>query len=254
MIKNSELYSFQEKEAEQVLETLTDPGESAGEPLNPGPARWVYQTIIAFLSLILVLATCGIGQSWSNWLRSKIHYAVNAPTTATFGKLTEYPLLHSLIQNTQKWIRLERALPATAPFETAPASTGGLGKLNPVWPVQGNVVTSYGWNTNPQTHLREFSHGITIHGPAEAEVYAMADGTIEQVTNHGNSGWSITINHGDGWKSIYSGLATVWVSTGQTVQTGATVAQLKKDNPALKLELYQQEQPVDPLSILKTRE
>ncbi len=251
MIKNSELYSFQEEEAEQVLETPTEPGERAGEPLNPGPARWVYQTIIAFLSLILVLATCGMGQPWSNWLRGKIHYAVNAPTNATFGRLYEFPILHGLIQNTQKWIRFERASPATAPFETA---TGGLGKMNPVWPIQGSVVTSYGWNTNPQTHLREFSHGITIHGPAEAEVYAMADGTIEQVINQGNNGWSITINHGDHWKSIYSELATVWVSPGQTVQTGATVAQLKKDNPVLKLEIYQQEQPVDPLSILKTRE
>lgn len=99
-------------------------------------------------------------------------------------------------------------------------------------------------------------HGIDLDGNLGDPVYSIMSGTIEAVTysrfSYGNH---IIVNHGSGFKSLYAHLSKVMVQVGQEIDKNTVLGLVGSTGWStgthLHFEVYDQDKPFDPLTILK---
>lgn len=98
-------------------------------------------------------------------------------------------------------------------------------------------------------------NGIDITADLGCSVLCVADGTVADVSNR-SYGNSVTIEHPNGFKSVYAQLNEVSVKSGDTVTQGSvigTVGESTGENtaePHLHFELYKDAKPVNPQEYL----
>lgn len=106
------------------------------------------------------------------------------------------------------------------PTEVALAANfeGNHGKL--YWPVaQGSISDRFGPHQHPVIKTIVIDNaGIDIRTTPNAAVRSVFDGTVSSVFNTGGSDWIVIIQHGN-FFTVYNGLASVSVKTGQHVDT-----------------------------------
>lgn len=72
---------------------------------------------------------------------------------------------------------------------------------------------------------------IDFFAPEGTDVLAVYDGTVESVENTLLTGYTVTINHGNGLKTVYNSLADGdCVVVGQTVKSGDVIGQVSVTN------------------------
>lgn len=94
-------------------------------------------------------------------------------------------------------------------------------------------------------------NGIDIEAPVGCSVNATASGTVTEAkkSSYGNT---VTIEHADGFKSVYSQLGEMNVRVGDTVEQGAVIGTVGKSmgenlkEPHLHYELHKNGTPVNP--------
>lgn len=95
-------------------------------------------------------------------------------------------------------------------------------------PVYGEVLTPFSGNELIYSKtLKEYRvhKGIDIKSPILSQVKAAASGVIESVAKDGLMGYTIVIDHRNGFKSTYSNLSTdSMVSQGDTVKKGDIIS------------------------------
>lgn len=104
--------------------------------------------------------------------------------------------------------------------------------------------------------------GIDIKGELGSEVKAAGDGIVESVVEDTLMGIIITLDHGDGLKSVYSGVSTIgMVTIGQEVKQGQVISGVGEtavlevsDDPHLHFEVLLNDEPVDPLEYLSVND
>lgn len=104
------------------------------------------------------------------------------------------------------------------------------------------------------THL-----GIDIKAERTSVVVASEAGKVESIKSDPRYGLTITIDHGNGYKTIYSNLLTTeFVQTGETVEKGQTIATVGDtasfevlDEPHLHFEMYINGEAVNPTLYFK---
>ncbi len=74
--------------------------------------------------------------------------------------------------------------------------------------------------------------------PANTPVYATRSGIVTANTYSGSAGNYITINHGDGFSSIYMHLASTVVSSGQAVSAGQLIGYVGRTGIATGYHLH----------------
>lgn len=118
--------------------------------------------------------------------------------------------------------RLEQERKAAATRKAKPsAPTGGsalalrAGSLP--MPYRGEIVQSFGPSTDPVTHLRSYSPGISIKGKAGAAVVSVGPGQVAYAGELRGYGTFVIINHDDQFYSTYAGLSDLAVSVGDPV-------------------------------------
>jgi murein DD-endopeptidase MepM/ murein hydrolase activator NlpD len=86
------------------------------------------------------------------------------------------------------------------------------------------LASGYGERMHPYYKIVKFHSGIDFTAPTGTEVYATGDGTIEEIdrTRRGK-GNTVVINHGFGYKSVYSHLDKFNVRNGQQVKRGEVI-------------------------------
>ena len=78
---------------------------------------------------------------------------------------------------------------------------------------------------NPFHRTMAEHHGIDYLVPEGTAVFATADGRVDHLSEKNSThGKSITIDHGNGYKTTYSHLLDIRVSEGQTVKRGDIIA------------------------------
>jgi murein DD-endopeptidase MepM/ murein hydrolase activator NlpD len=115
------------------------------------------------------------------------------------------------------------------------------------WPVE-TVKISQGY------HL--LHRGVDFAEPPGSPVYPIMDGVVENIFlqryGYGNH---LIINHGSGFKSLYAHLAKITVEAGQEVDKNTVIGTIGTTGwatgPHLHLEVYDNEKPFNPLTILK---
>lgn len=94
-------------------------------------------------------------------------------------------------------------------------------------------------------------NGIDIDAPIGCSVSCVADGTVKAVTD-GSYGKCVTIEHSDGFESIYAQLADVSVNVGDSISQGAVIATVAESvgenisDPHLHFELHKGGKPQNP--------
>ena len=129
-------------------------------------------------------------------------------------------------------------------------------------PVVGEIIKDFAIeNLIYSTTLEEWTthSGIDIKAEKTSVVAAAESGTVESIKNDPRFGLSITISHGDGFKTIYSNLLTTeFVSENEVVEKGQTIATVGEtasfevaDESHLHFEIYKDGNPVNPTIYLK---
>lgn len=95
-------------------------------------------------------------------------------------------------------------------------------------PAQGEILTAFsGTDLVYSKTLKEYRvhKGIDIKAPVSSQVKAVASGVVESVKKDGLMGYTITIDHQNGFKSVYSNLSTdSMVANGDEVKKGDIIS------------------------------
>lgn len=132
---------------------------------------------------------------------------------------------------------------------------------NLTWPVQGEVLMEYSME-NPVYYstLEQFgySSGLVIQSERGTDVYASADGTVTDVSYTDEYGWTVTVDLGDGYEATYGQLEEINVSEGDSIVTGAVIAEVAKPSRKYTVEgdnlyfsLKENGEEIDPLDYLE---
>lgn len=132
---------------------------------------------------------------------------------------------------------------------------------NLTWPVQGEVLMEYSMENPVYYSTLEqygYSNGMVIQSERGQEVYSSADGTVSKVEYTDEYGWTVTVDLGDGYEATYGQLEEIRVSEGDSIVTGAVIAEVAKPSRKYTVEgdnlyfsLKQNENTVDPLDYLE---
>ena len=205
---------------------------------------------VSVVSLVAVAAAAGIAQAQegaSDEPRTESGFALivstvrgaavdSTPTTDTVISLGALPA-----DDISQLDRGARALvppPAAAPLPTpvpvdpnatplaAPNGVGGTTVSGPtsrgsvpapaagglVWPVPGGSYSQY-------FHAGHLA--VDIAAPYGSQIVAAQSGVVESAGWRNNGGgYVITIDHGNGMRTVYNHLSSIWVSSGQSVGAG----------------------------------
>jgi len=91
-----------------------------------------------------------------------------------------------------------------------------------IWPLKGRVLAGFGAN-----YQNLINKGINIQVPLEADILASGSGTVVfYITNFGNFGKTLIIDHGNGLRSVYSRASEFYVRPGENVQRGSLIGRV----------------------------
>lgn len=91
-------------------------------------------------------------------------------------------------------------------------------------PVTGYESSGFGYRLHPIQNEVKFHYGTDMAAWSGEPVYAFAGGTVSFAGYSDSFGNYITIDHGDGWQSLYAHCSRLDVSGGQSVERGAQIA------------------------------
>ena len=107
-------------------------------------------------------------------------------------------------------------------------SGGGGGSPAPStgWPMPCSyrkVTSPFGKRESPTAGASTFHQGIDLGAPAGTPIVASRSGVVTAATFSGSAGYYVSINHGDGFSSIYMHRTNFVVSAGQAVSAGQVI-------------------------------
>lgn len=85
------------------------------------------------------------------------------------------------------------------------------------------VTSSYGWRIHPITGKETFHNGVDLAASYGTPVYATRSGTVTAAEYDYYLGNYVTINHGDGFSSLYGHMRNYVVSAGEYVEQGQVI-------------------------------
>lgn len=95
-----------------------------------------------------------------------------------------------------------------------------------IWPCPSskNITSSFGTRKHPILGIERFHNGIDIGAKSGAPILAAYNGTVVSASYTSAMGNYIMIDHGDGLYTIYMHCSALYVSQGQYVSRGDTIA------------------------------
>ena len=108
---------------------------------------------------------------------------------------------------------------STAPSTQAPSSSGW------VSPVKSYTLTSaFGMRVHPISGKWKMHNGVDMAAPQGTPIYAAKSGKVTKTAfQAGGAGYYVTINHGDGFTSVYMHMTHYIVSPGNYVNAGQVI-------------------------------
>lgn len=108
--------------------------------------------------------------------------------------------------------------------EPTPVPSTGESFLFPLPAGAGTVLTSpYGYRTHPITGNYTMHNGVDLAIGAGTPIYATKSGYVTTATYNYAYGYYVTINHMDGFSSLYGHMTNYIVSEGDYVERGQTI-------------------------------
>ena len=135
----------------------------------------------------------------------------------------------------REWIQYMSTY-VTQPPATQPGSGGGTSSSG--GGTSGGVVSSSGWlvpcayrmvsspfgnRDAPTAGASTYHQGVDLSAPSGTPIYASRTGIVTAATYGKSAGYYVSINHGDGYSSIYMHMTNYVVSKGQAVSAGQVI-------------------------------
>ena len=121
------------------------------------------------------------------------------------------------------------------------SSSGGSTSVSSSWqrPCSYTYVSSaFGSREAPTAGASTYHQGIDLAAPENTPVYAARAGMVSASSYSGSAGNYVSINHMDGYSSIYMHLNSKVVSAGQTVSAGQLIGYVGKTGVATGFHLH----------------
>ena len=85
------------------------------------------------------------------------------------------------------------------------------------------LSSPFGNRDQPTAGASTYHQGVDLAGPEGTPIYASRTGVVTIATNSKSAGYYVTINHGDGYSSVYMHMTHFVVSKGQAVSAGQLI-------------------------------
>lgn len=123
-----------------------------------------------------------------------------------------------------------------------------------LWPVRGFVSSAFGVRVSPFTETEVFHHGLDINAPPGTPVRAATGGKVVRSGFDALAGNLISIDHGNGYQTVYAHLSERWRELGETVLRGDEIGTVgdtgRTTGPHLHYEVRVNGLPVNPSRFL----
>jgi septal ring factor EnvC (AmiA/AmiB activator) len=152
--------------------------------------------------------------------------------------------------------RLEKDIRAKAKEEifTPPGRGFGTFRGRLPFPLEGQILSTFGRNENPKFNTFTVQKGIEIGAALGAEIHAVYPGRVLYSDWFKGYGKILIIDHGDGYYTLSGHASTLLKDVGEEVRRGEVVALVgdtgSLKGPCLYFEIRQRGKPLDPLEWL----
>ena len=137
--------------------------------------------------------------------------------------------------------------------ESGGSSSSSSGWLYPL-PYRVAVTSAYGYRVHPVTGAWSFHTGVDLGAAEGTPIYATRSGTVTTATYSDVYGNYVTINHGDGYSSLYGHMTHYVVSAGEYVSQGEVIGYVGSTGwstgPHLHFTIYYNGSTVNPMDYI----
>ncbi len=125
-----------------------------------------------------------------------------------------------------------------------------------VMPIRYDMVTSgYGYRIHPIYGTKRMHHGIDLAAPKGRAIVASRSGIVTNANYESDAGYNVTINHMDGFASVYMHMTHYIVSAGDKVVAGQVIGYCgstgASTGPHLHFGIYYNGSSVNPAHYLR---
>jgi len=120
-----------------------------------------------------------------------------------------------------------------AGFENFPRAKGVL-----PWPVDGNIVTHTGLESDPKTKTKTINRGIDILTGNDAGVVSVSDGRVAKIKWLPWYGQTVFVQHTDGYYTVYARLSEISVRLNQVVEKGQLIGRIEHESASADSRLH----------------
>jgi len=123
-----------------------------------------------------------------------------------------------------------------------------------IWPIYGFIKSGFGYRRHPILGKRVFHKGVDIPSWLGAPIKATAAGMIKFAAWSGGYGFTVIIDHGYGYQTVYAHNSRLLVRRGQYVQKGQKIAAIGSTGlstaPHTHYEIRRWNKPINPRKYL----
>ena len=146
--------------------------------------------------------------------------------------------------------------PSSGSNSSSSSSSGGASSGGFAFPLaySTGVTCAYGPRVHPINGNKSFHYGVDLGAGMNTEIYATKSGTVTGATYGEANGYYVTINHGDGYSSIYAHMTNYVVSAGDSVKQGQLIGYVGttgwSTGPHLHFEILYNGSNVNPMNYI----
>lgn len=146
--------------------------------------------------------------------------------------------------------------PSSGSNSSSSSSSGGASSGGFAFPLaySTGVTCAYGPRVHPINGNKSFHYGVDLAAGMSTEIYATKSGTVTGATYGEANGYYVTINHGDGYSSIYAHMTNYVVSVGDSVKQGQLIGYVGttgwSTGPHLHFEILYNGSNVNPMNYI----
>lgn len=124
------------------------------------------------------------------------------------------------------------------------------------WPANGYISSYFGWRSHPIYGGMHFHTGIDIIAGYGTKICATASGRVISAGYTGGYGYTVEIDHENGWKTLYAHCSEILVKQSSFVVKGQIIARVGCSGAAsgahVHYEVYKGDKRIDPYVCLNT--
>ena len=131
-----------------------------------------------------------------------------------------------------------------------------------LWPMEGNVILNYSMDSTiyfATLDQYKYNPAVIIAGEVNNKVYSVAKGKVIGLSNNEETGCTMTVDLGDGYRAIYGQLKEPNFAVGDYVESGHVLGYVAEPTKYYSMEgsnlyfaLQKDGQPVDPVAFFQS--